>query len=48
MLRRVPGWSRPGMMRHRNIYSYFMQREGGRLYGIAKMDQQDYDVALVL
>jgi hypothetical protein len=36
------------MMGHRNIYSYFMQREGGRLYGIAKMGQQEYDVTLVL
>jgi hypothetical protein len=29
------GWSGPGMMRQRNINSYFIQREGGRLYGIA-------------
>jgi hypothetical protein len=36
------------MMRHRNIYSYFMQREGGRLYEIAKTGQQGYDAALVL
>jgi hypothetical protein len=40
-----PGWSRPGMMRHRNIYSYFMQIVGGRLYGIAKACQHEYDVA---
>jgi hypothetical protein len=26
-----------------NIYSYFMQRAGGRLYGIAKMGQHEYD-----
>jgi hypothetical protein len=36
------------MMRHGNIYSYFIQRECERLYGIAKMGQQEYDVALVL
>jgi hypothetical protein len=36
------------MMRHRNIYSYFMQREGGRFYGIVKIGQQEYDVALIL
>jgi hypothetical protein len=47
-LMRVPGWFGSGMMRHRNIYSYFMQREGERLYGIAKMGQQEYDVALIL
>jgi hypothetical protein len=44
----VPGWSGPGMMRHMNLYSYFMQRAGGRLYGIAKTCQQEYDAALVL
>jgi hypothetical protein len=37
------GWSVPGMMRHMNIYSYFMQRVGGRLYEIAKMAQHEYD-----
>jgi hypothetical protein len=31
------------MMRHRNIYSYFMQRAGDRLYEIAKTDQHEYD-----
>jgi hypothetical protein len=36
------------MMRHKNMYSYFMQREGGRLYGIAKIGQQEYDATLVL
>jgi hypothetical protein len=36
------------MMRHRNIYSYFIQRVGGRLYGIAKTGQQEYNGALVL
>jgi hypothetical protein len=30
-------------MRHRNIYSYFMQIVGVRLYGIAKMDQYEYN-----
>jgi hypothetical protein len=30
-LRCVPGWSRPGMMKHKNIYSYFMQREGEKV-----------------
>jgi hypothetical protein len=44
----VPGRSGPSMMRHRNIYSYFMQREGGRLYGIAKTGQQEYDATLIL
>jgi hypothetical protein len=33
------------MTRQRNINSYFMQREGGRLYGTTNMDQQDKDVA---
>jgi hypothetical protein len=36
------------MMRHWNIYSYFIQREGGRLYGIVKTGQQDYDATLIL
>jgi hypothetical protein len=36
------------MMRHRNIYSYFVQREGEMLYIIAKTSQQEYDAALVL
>jgi hypothetical protein len=36
------------MMRHKNIYSYFIKRIGGRLYGIAKTGQQEYDDALVL
>jgi hypothetical protein len=36
------------MIRHRNIYSYFMQREGGRLYGIAKTGEQEYDATLIL
>jgi hypothetical protein len=43
-----PGWFGPGIMRHRNIYSYFIQRAGGRLYGIAKTGQQEYDDALIL
>jgi hypothetical protein len=47
-LMRVPRWSRLGMMRHRNIYSYIIQREGGRLYEIAKTCQQEYDAALIL
>jgi hypothetical protein len=46
-LRHVLGWSRLGMMKHRYIYSYFMQREGGRLYERAKTDQQEYDATLV-
>jgi hypothetical protein len=33
-------------MRQRNINSYFMQREGGRLYGTANMGQQEYDAVL--
>jgi hypothetical protein len=45
---RVPGLSGPGMMRHGNIYSYFRQREGGMLYGIANTCQQEYDAALIL
>jgi hypothetical protein len=44
----VPEWSKPDMMRHRNIYSYFIQREGERLYGIVKTDQQEYNAALIL
>jgi hypothetical protein len=32
-----------GMIKQRNINSYFIQREGGRLYGIAKTDQHEYD-----
>jgi hypothetical protein len=28
--------------------SYFMQREGGRLFGIAKTSQQEYGVTFVL
>jgi hypothetical protein len=36
------------MMRHRNMYSYFMQRASGRFYGIAKIGQQEYNVALIL
>jgi hypothetical protein len=47
-LMHVLGWSGPGTMRHKNIYSYFMKREGGRLYRIAKMSQQEYATALVL
>jgi hypothetical protein len=40
------GWSGPGTMRQRNINSYFMQREEGRLYGTTNMGQQEYDDAL--
>jgi hypothetical protein len=40
-----PGWSGLDTMRHRNIYSYFMQIVGGRLYEIAKMGQYEYDAA---
>jgi hypothetical protein len=36
------------MMRHKNMYSYFMQRAGERLYEIANTGQQEYDAALVL
>jgi hypothetical protein len=35
-------------MKQRNIYSYFIQRASGRLYGIAKIGQQEYDDALIL
>jgi hypothetical protein len=45
MLRHVQRLSGPDMMRHRNIYSYFMQRAGGRLYEIAKTGQHEYDAA---
>jgi hypothetical protein len=45
---RDPGLSGSGMMRHRNIYSYFIQRAGGILYGIAKACQHEYDDALIL
>jgi hypothetical protein len=44
----VPGWSGLGMMKRRNIYSYFMQRKDERLYEIAKIDQKEYDTTLVL
>jgi hypothetical protein len=37
-----PGWFGLGMIKQRNINSYFIQREGGRLYGITKMDQHGY------
>jgi hypothetical protein len=47
-LRHVPKCSGLGMTRHRTTYSYFMQREGGRLYKIATTDQKEYDAALVL
>jgi hypothetical protein len=43
MLMCGPEWSGPGMMRHRNIYSCFMQRQCGRLYRIAKMSQHEYN-----
>jgi hypothetical protein len=36
------------MMRHMNIYSYFIQRAGGRLYEIIKTGQYKYDDALIL
>jgi hypothetical protein len=42
------GLSGLGMMRHRNIYSYFIQRAGVRLCGIAKTCQHEYDDALIL
>jgi hypothetical protein len=35
-------------MRQRNMNSNFKQRDGGRLYGTAKMGQQEYAVELVL
>jgi hypothetical protein len=38
----------PSMMRHKNINTYFMRRQGDKLYGIAKTNQQEYDVALSL
>jgi hypothetical protein len=44
-LMHVLGWFGLGMMRHKNIDSYFMQREGGSLYRIAKTSQQEYDAA---
>jgi hypothetical protein len=40
-----PWWFRSGTMRHRNIYLYFMQKVGERLYEIAKMGQHEYDAA---
>jgi hypothetical protein len=36
------------MMMHMNINSYFMQRQDGRLYGIAKIGQQEYNALLLL
>jgi hypothetical protein len=36
------------MMRQRNINSYFMQREGGRLYGTTNMGHQEEDDVLLL
>jgi hypothetical protein len=38
-------WSGLGTMRHGNIYSYFMQRAGERLYEIVKIGQHEYDAA---
>ena len=35
-----------GMIKQRNINSYFIQREGGRLYGITKTGQHEYDDAI--
>jgi hypothetical protein len=35
------------MIMQRNMNSYFMQREGGRLYRIAKTDQQEYGAEFV-
>jgi hypothetical protein len=35
-------------MRQRNMNSYVIQRDGGRLYGTAKTDQQEYDAEFVL
>jgi hypothetical protein len=43
-----PGASGPGTMRQRNMNSNFKQRDGGRLYGIAKMGQQEFGVEFVL
>jgi nitrite reductase/ring-hydroxylating ferredoxin subunit len=34
------------MVHARNINSYFIHREGGRLYGIAKTCQHKYDDAI--
>jgi hypothetical protein len=36
------------MMKYGNIYSYFIQIACVRLYGIAKIVQQEYDDALIL
>jgi hypothetical protein len=41
-----PGWSGAGMIKQRNINSYFIQREGERLYGITKTGQHEYDDAI--
>ena len=41
-----PGWFEPGMIKQRNINSYFIQREGGRLYEITKTNQHEYDDAI--
>jgi hypothetical protein len=35
------GWSEPGMIKQRKINSYFIKREGGRLYGITKTCQHE-------
>jgi hypothetical protein len=40
------GLSGPGMIKQRNINSYFIQREGGRLYGITNTSQHEYDDAI--
>jgi hypothetical protein len=45
---RGPGASRPGTMRQRNMNSNFIQIDGGRLYGTAKMGQQENGMELVL
>jgi hypothetical protein len=38
----------PGMMRQWNMNSYFIQRDGGRLYNKAKTGQQEYGAEFVL
>ena len=37
-----------GITRHKNINSYFMQRAGGRLYGMAMIGQHEYDATVIL
>jgi hypothetical protein len=47
-LRRTPGCLGPGIPRHRNINSYFMQRAGGRLYNMAMLGYHEYDATVIL